>query len=186
MTINMKGGRELAAFLQAFPARIQKGAVRSALTAAAKPVRDQARANAPKESGQLAKSIKTGSPKVEQDGRVTIKVRLAGQHSYLGHFIEYGVRPHFISAGDSGLSPRKLTQKARRDGSTEEGGALKIGDTFVSGGVMHPGFAAKPFLRPALDTKMDEATKAFAERLRTYLKDRSGLTAPAVLTEVEE
>lgn len=182
----MKGGKELSAFLAAFPARIQKNAVRSALTAAAKPVRDQARANAPRESGKLAKAIKTSSPKVEQDGRVKIKVQLKGQHSYLGHFMEYGVRPHFISAGDSGLSPRKLTQKARREGSSEDGGALKIGDKFVSGGVMHPGFAAKPFLRPALDMRMDDAVKAFGERLGSYLKDKSGLTAPAILTEVEE
>lgn len=182
----MKGGKELAAFLQAFPARIQKGAIRSALTAAAKPIRDQARANAPRESGLLAKSIRTGSPKVEQDGRVTIKVRLVGKHSFLGPFIEYGVRPHFISAGDSGLSARKLTQKAAREGSTAESGVLKIGNAFVSGGVMHPGITAKPFLRPALDKMADTATQAFADRLRSYLKNKSGLTAPAVLTEVEE
>ncbi|MCK0531770.1 HK97-gp10 family putative phage morphogenesis protein [Sphingobium agri] len=186
MSISMKGGKDLAAFLQAFPAHIQKGAVRSALTAAAKPVRDQARANAPRKSGKLAKAIKTSSPKVEQDGRVTIKVQLKGQHSYLGHFIEYGVRPHFISAGDSDLSARKLTQKARREGSSEEGGVLKIGDTFVSGVVMHPGIAAKPFLRPALDARADDAVRAFGDRIRTYLKDKSGLTAPAILTEVEE
>lgn len=186
MTINMKGGKELDAFLQAFPARIQKGAVRSALTAAAKPVRDQARINAPRKSGKMARAIKTSSPKVEQDGRVTIKVQLKGQHSYLGRFIEYGVRPHFISAGDSDLSARKLTQKTRREGSATAGGVLKIGDSIVSGAVLHPGLAAKPFLRPALDTMADAATQAFADRLRSYLKDKSGLTAPPVLTEVEE
>ncbi|CAD7335312.1 HK97 gp10 family phage protein [Sphingomonadales bacterium 56] len=186
MTIKMKGGQELSAFLQALPERLQKGAVRSALTAAAKPIRDQARANAPRESGKLAKAIKTGSPKVEPDGTVRIKVRLSGEHSFLGIFHEYGVRPHFIAAGDSDLSPRKLTQKARREGSSESGGVLKVGDAFVSGGVMHPGIPARPFMRPALDTAADEATQAFADRLRSYLKSKTGFTAPAVLTEVEE
>ena len=182
----MKGIKETMAFLQAFPARIQKGAVRSALTAAAKPVRDQARANAPKESGQMAKAIKTGSPRIERDGTVSIKVRLAGKHSYLGRFIEYGVAPHFIRAGDSGLSPRKLTQKAGREGSTAADGALKIGQNFVTGAVLHPGFAPKPFLRPALDIRADDAVQAFADRLRSYLKDKTGFTAPARLDDVEE
>ncbi|HKY80271.1 MAG TPA: HK97-gp10 family putative phage morphogenesis protein [Sphingobium sp.] len=184
--VPMKGLKETMAFLEAFPARIQKGAVRSALTAAAKPVRDQARANAPRESGMMAKAIKTGSPRVEQDGTVSIKVRLAGPHSYIGHFIEHGVAPHFISAGDSVLSARTLTQKLNRDGSEGDAGAMKIGDTFVTGAVPHPGFAAKPFMRPALDTKADEAVQAFGDRLRSYLKDKTGFTAPARLDEVEE
>lgn len=183
--IKLKGGKELLAFLDAFPARLQKGAVRSALTAAARPVRDQARANAPRESGKLAKSIKTGSPKVEQDGTVAIKVRLQGEHSFLGHFFEYGVAPHFIRAGDSGLSSRKLTQKFNREGGTADGDALKIGDNFITGAVMHPGFAAKPFMRPALDVKAEEAINAFGGRVRSYLKDKTGFTAPAVL-EVDE
>ncbi|EPR09873.1 hypothetical protein M527_07025 [Sphingobium indicum IP26] len=185
-TINLKGGRELAAFLEAFPARLQKNAIRSALTAAAKPVRDQARLDAPRESGLMAKSIKTGSPRPLDDGTVSIKVRLAGSHSYLGYFFEYGVAPHFIRAGDSGLSSRKLTQKLNREGSEEHAGAMKIGDKFVTGAVLHPGFAPKPFLRPALDLKADDAINAFADRLRSYLKDKTGFTAPARLDEVDE
>lgn len=185
-TVPMKGIKETMAFLQAFPERIQKGAVRSALTAAAKPIRDQARADAPRESGKLRKSIKTGSPRIETNGTVSIKVRLAGEHSYLGRFIEYGVAPHFIRAGDSGLSPRKLTQKAGREGTTEVDGAMKIGQNFVTGAVLHPGFPARPFLRPALDTRADDAVRAFGDRLRSYLKDKTGFTAPARLDEVEE
>lgn len=187
MTIEMKGLKETMAFLEAFPKRIQNGAVRSALTAAARPVRDQARANAPRETGKMAKAIKTGAPKINQDGTVSIRVRLRGEHSYLGWFHEYGVRPHFISAGDSGLSARKLTTKARNGSSSDvDTGALKIGDNYVTGTVLHPGFAARPFLRPALDMKAQEAVTAFADRLRSYLKDKTGFTAPARLDGVEE
>lgn len=183
--MKLKGGKELLSFLDAFPDRLKKNAVRSALSAAAKPVRDQARSNAPRESGKLAKSIKTGSPKVEHAGTVTVKIRLQGEHSFLGHFFEYGVAPHFIRAGDSNLSARKLTQKLGREGGTADGGAMKIGDNYVTGAVLHPGFAAKPFMRPALDFKAEEAVNAFGERLRTYLKDKTGFTAPALL-EVDE
>lgn len=186
MTMKLKGGKEMLDFLNAFPARLQKGAVRSALTAAAKPVRDEARLNAPKETGKLAKSIKTSSPRVQDDGTVTVKVRLRGEHSFLGLFHEYGVAPHFISAGDAGMSARKLTQKGNREGINGDGGALKIGDRYVSGAVLHPGFAPRPFMRPALDMKAQEAVQAFNDRLGTYLKDRTGFTAPAVMIEVEE
>jgi len=36
----------------------------------------------------------------------------------------------------------------------------------VTGGVAHPGMAARPFLRPALDTKKDEAIKIMGEIVR--------------------
>lgn len=36
----------------------------------------------------------------------------------------------------------------------------------VTRGVAHPGMAAKPFLRPALDTKKDEAIKIMGEIVR--------------------
>lgn len=188
MTINLKGGKELSDFLGAFPTRLQKGAVRAGLTAAARPIRDQARANAPRESGKLARAIRTGSPKVQPDGTVTIKVRMKGAHAYIGLFMEYGVAPHFITAGDSQLSARKLTNKLKAQenhGLSSDGQVMKIGGGFVSGAVLHPGFAAKPFLRPALDAKADEAIKAFGDRITSYLKSKTGFTAPAVL-EVDE
>lgn len=187
-TVPIKGLKELMAFLDAFPQRLQKGAVRSALTAAARPVRDQARANAPRQTGKMAKAIKTGSPRINQDGTVRIKVRLAGEHSYLGWFHEYGVQPHFISAGDSGQSPRMLTRDGLLGDLTGDAAtqSLKIGDRFVSGAVLHPGMAPRPFLRPALDMRANEAVEAFADRVRSYLKDRTGFSAPARLDGVEE
>lgn len=184
-TIPVKGIKETMAFLEAFPMRIQKGAVRSGLTAAAKPVRDEARLNAARASGKMAKAIKTGSPKVEEGGRVTIKVRLAGPHSFLGKFIESGVAPHLIARTGAGQG-RVAVRKAFEGRGEVEGGVMKIGDDFVSGIIQHPGFAAKPFMRPALDTKAEEAVQAFAGRIRTYLKDKTGFTAPAQLDEVEE
>lgn len=196
----LKGGPELMTFLQAFPERIQKGALRSGIRAAAAPIRDQARLLAPKETGQMAKSIKTGSPNL-QDGVLSVKIRLKGPHAFLGVFHEYGVRPHVIRAkgsdtvtpkganavtvGGTILSSRIANRKGRSEGFSEEGGALKIGGEFVSGAVMHPGHSARPFMRPALDMKADEAVNAFGAKVRAYLSSKTGFTAPDTL-EVDE
>ncbi|WP_257540650.1 HK97-gp10 family putative phage morphogenesis protein [Sphingobium sp. CFD-1] len=175
----LPGLKELDGFLAALPMNMQKAAYRQALTAAAKPVRDEARNLAPKESGKMAKAIKTGSPRQNPDGTFSISIRLEGEHSFLGLFHEYGVRPHYIAAGDSDLSARKLTQAVRREGSSDvETGALKIGDNFISGQILHPGHAAHPFMRPALDAKADEAVQAFAAKIRSYLEGKTGFAAP--------
>lgn len=176
----VKGLADLDKFLSALPQRMQKQAYRSALTAAAAPIRDEAKVRAPRETGKLAKSIKTGSPNQNPDGTFSVSIRLVGEHAYLGLFHEYGVAPHFISAGDSGLKPRMLTRKAKAGEVTGdvETQALKIGDNFITGTVMHPGHAAHPFMRPALDAKADEAVKAFGNRIRTWLEGKTGFAAP--------
>lgn len=176
----VKGLAELDRFLSVLPKNMQKGAYRSGLTAAAAPIRDEARLRAPRKTGAMAKSIKTGSARQNQDGTFSVTIRLEGPHAYLGIFHEYGVSPHFISAGDSGKSPRLLTRAARSGQVTGdvETGALKIGDNFIAGGVFHPGHAAHPFMRPALDAKADEAVKAFAAKIRAYIEGKSGFVAP--------
>lgn len=176
----VSGLKELDAYLSALPANMQKQAYRQALTAAAKPIRDEARLLAPKQSGKMAKSIKTGSPRQNQDGTFSVTIRLAGEHAFLGLFHEYGVAPHFISAGDSGVSARLLTRSARRGGvmGDTERQALKIGDNYISGEVFHPGHRAQPFMRPALDTRADDAVKAFAGKIRSYLEGKTGFVAP--------
>ena len=183
--IGLKGGKDLAAFLDAFPVRLQKNAVRAALTAAARPIRDQARANAPHESGKLAKAIRTGNPKVNQDGTVSVSIRLKGEHAFLGLFMEFGVAPHLIARTEAGQGKVAIRKAAEGNGVVATR-AMKIGDEFVSGIIHHPGFGDKPFLRPALDAKAGDAIKAFGERMRGYLKGKTGFTAPAVIEADEE
>lgn len=184
--IKTKGFNELNEWLSVFPAKLQKNAVKSALIAAARPVRDEARSRAEHKTGKMRKAIKTSKPNINQDGTVSVKVKLDGDHSFLGWFQEYGVAPHFIRAGDSGKTPRLLNKAAKRgdvlgDVAT---GHLKIGDNFISGEVFHPGRAARPFLRPALDVRAKDAVQAFGDRLASYLKDKTGFSAPAV--EIDE
>ena len=63
-------------------------------------------------------------------------------------------------------------------------GSLKIGENFVGPVVMHPGHAAKPFLRPALDQKAEEAVNAMG----TYIAHRvqiGDLRAPTLEVDDE-
>ena len=168
---------EVIAVLSRLPASLQKNAVRRGMRAGGNIVRDEARFRAPRRTGKLAKSIKTGSPRRNQDGSFSVRVRV---EDFRGVFFEYGVAPHYISAGDSDLSARKFTQKIGREGSSDvESGALVIDGNIVSGAVLHPGFAAKPFLRPALDIKADEVVRALAFEIEDFVYNYTGFQSAA-------
>lgn len=184
----MKGLKELHAFLAAFPGKVQTRAMRSALTAAAKPITEEAKMLVARKSGQLARAISTGSPRKNQDGSFSVSIRPdpKKKHSFLGYFLEYGVQPHLITVQED-----EKPKEVRRDGRVRtrsmkfinkqvRSGSLVIGQHFVGPVVHHPGHAAQPFLRPALDAKWREAAQAFADRLASYLKGKTGFTAPGV------
>lgn len=176
-TSHVKGLEQVNKYLTAFPARFQRNALRAGLTAAARIIRDDARLRAPTKTGQLTKAIVSGNPKPESDGSVTIRVYVdeTKPHGFLGWFHEYGVAPHFIRAGDTSVSLRTINRNAKGADAKEYGdGVLKIGENYISGGVMHPGHAAHPFMRPALDAKANEAIAAFADRIEEYIFDATG------------
>lgn len=178
MTVKpVKGLKELDAYLSHLPRNLQKGAYRAGLVAAAKPIRDEARMKAARASGQMARSIKTGSARQNQDGTFSIRVNLQGPHAFLGTFIEYGVKPHYIARTGKGQG-RVAVRKAVEGTGAVESGVMKIGSDFVSGIISHPGHVAHPFMRPALDLKADDAIKAFADRIRAYLEQKTGFAAP--------
>lgn len=174
----VKGLKELDAYLSALPANMQKGAYRAALVAAAKPIRDEARNRVARNSGKLAKAIRTGSARQNQDGTFSIRVSVdRGEHGFLGFFHEYGVKPHYIARTGKGEGRVALRKAAEGDG-TVNNGVMKIGGEFVSGIITHPGYSARPFLRPALDLMADEAVEAFANRIRSYIEGKTGFAAP--------
>lgn len=172
----VRGVRELDRFLAAFPKKLETGAYRAALTAAAAVIRDEAKMRAPRESGVLARGIKTGSPRKNEDGTFSVSVRLTGEDAYIGVFMEYGVAPHLI-ARKGGRRGRAGLSAAASQGE-KVGGVLKIGDRYVTGMISHPGHVARPFLRPALDIRADDAVKAFADRIRSFIEQKTGFAAP--------
>lgn len=173
----VKGLAELEKFLSVLPQNMQKQAIRQALTAAAKPIRDEARLRAPKQSGKLARAIRTGSPRQNEDGTFSITVRVTGnEHAFLGYFFEYGVRPHLIARKAAKRGPAGL--KAAVSQGEKIKGVMKIGDDFVSGVISHPGFRPQPFLVPALDIRAADAVQAFSGRIRDFIEGKTGFAAP--------
>ena len=203
--INLKGGRELMAFLDALPAKIEKNVLRGALRAGAKVIQQEARANVSAKSGLTRKAIKIDT--VTDGGQIKARVKLRGKHSYLGWWLEHGVGAHLIISGDSDVSTRALNKRAKKSGVLKDAGnglirvggyeymtgprgqrtdddAMKINDKFIRGAVMHPGFAPKPFMRPALDTKAKEAVQAVGDYMKHRLQIGS-LNAPALEVDDE-
>lgn len=175
--IPLKGGPELIDFLGAFPNRMRNGAVRAGMVAGAAPVRDQARALSPKPAGLMAKAIRTGSPKVNQDGTVTIRIsmrnksgRAYNRHAFLGIFWEYGTKAY------SGKVIMRAGRSRRRSGKFHTNGKKAFG--------MYPNIAAhpkRPFMGPALEQRSSEAVTAFGDRVRTYISTKANFTAPVTI-----
>lgn len=175
----VKGLAELDRVLSAMPGNLRKNAYAAGLRAGAAVLRDEARARAPKEDGKLAKAIGSSSVRTNDDGTLSIQVRAdpKKQHAYLALFAEYGVARHLI-ARTGAKEGRVAVRKAKEGTGTAQAGVMKIGPDFVSGIIEHPGHAAHPFMRPALDAKAGEAIAAFALRVRAYLEGKTGFALP--------
>lgn len=164
--MKIKGGKELHALLQQLPVEIETKIMRNAMAAGVRVIRDEAKLQVAdtSESGLLRKAIK--STRNTKRGQVIAKVKLKGPHSYAGLFLEYGVEPHEISVRNAE-------------------GSLKIGKNYVGQEVMHPGFSAKPFFRPAFDAKAKEAINVIGEYIGRYLQFGS-ISAPTIAVDEEE
>lgn len=156
---NIKGGKELQAFLSSLPAKVEKNIMRSALRAGANVIRAEARTQVPVDSGALRKSLQvtTGGKR----GQVIAKVRSKLPYA---HLVEFGTAAHVIQ------------HKAKE--------ALAFGGTVVPT-VQHPGAKAKPYLRPALDTKAGAAVVAVGDQVKKRLT-KEGLNTQGISLEVDE
>lgn len=163
----LQGGKELNDILQRLPIDVETKVLRSAMGKAARVLRDEVRAMAPMESGDMKKAIK--STRKTKKGQVIARVKMLGKHSFLGHFMEYGVSPHLITA--------------------QKGGVLRIGRNRVGKAVKHPGHVARPFMRPALDANAAKVITLVADFIReniaNYLKVGK-VMVPEVSVDVEE
>lgn len=175
MTFKLKGGPELLGFLDQFPAKLQTSVLRAGMLRGANVIRDEARALVSVKSGLTRKSIKTQTG--ARGGIITATVTMKGPHAYLGIMIEYGIAPHLITAaGMDSKAVKRLNKRVKRE-------SLAINGAFVGPAVHHPGVAAHPFMRTALDTKAQEAVNAVGQFIAAKMKIGS-LQAP--LLEVDE
>lgn len=157
-TRHVKGLSDLQKLLDTLPAKVEGNVLRGGLRAGANVIRDAARANVRRVSGQLADSLKAGSS--ARGGKVIAR---AYTRVFYGRFVEYGTRPHAIAA-------------AVGKALSFAGGAYRSID--------HPGAQPRPFLRPALDHQASAAVVAAAEYMRRRLATKHGLDTADI--EIEE
>ncbi len=145
--IEIKGLSELQALLDELPTTMEVKVVRGGLRAAAKVIEAEAKRLCPMgRTGLLRSSIHTTMR--SKRGHITATVKAGGKEAWYAHFVEYGTSRHFIKPKN-----RKSLFLA--------GLERKVAD--------HPGAQRKPFMRPAIDAKREEATVAMAEYIRNRI-----------------
>lgn len=161
---HVTGLKELQAFLDALPAKMEKNIMRSALRAGANVVKVEAQqqlaSHGNVKTGLLSKGLKVSTR--AKRGLVTATVKAKGKHGRIAHWIEFGTAAHTIAGKDG-----KALVFA--------GGVYKA--------VHHPGIRPAPFMRPALDGKSGAAVVAVGEAIKARLT-KQGLDASSV--EIDE
>jgi hypothetical protein len=164
--VHVTGLADLQKFLDQLPAKLERNVLRGALRAGAtQELLPEVQANLMSagavKTGELIAGLKVKTS--ASGGKVTASVVSTGRHNYIMKWIEFGVKAHNIAA--------------------KAGGWLAFGGIFARV-VHHPGFAARPCMRPALDRSGGAAVVAAAEYMKARL-ERGGLnTADIVIGEV--
>ncbi len=159
----VEGGDQLLKELAALGGNVRSTA-RTAVRAGAKVIQAQAETNAEAIATRPAKHTQI---KISQRVKGTIEAMIGpSKRKWFYRYFEMGVTPHEISGqplvfeGDEGL--------------------------VIIGSVSHPGMAARPWLRPAFDTKQGEAPDAVADVFRRAIEERRAILAGEDEDEQEE
>lgn len=155
------GLKELQAFLDQLPAKMEANIMRSAMRQGANVVLEEAKRNVPVKSELLRNGLKVSTGL--RSGVVTAKVKAKGKHGPVAHLVEYGTAAHFI--------------KPKTAKSLFFAGLMRDG-------VDHPGAKPKPFMRPALDSQAQAALQAVGEAIKKRLT-KQGLDASGVDLEAQ-
>lgn len=145
----MQGVEEIEKVLAGLPGKFGEQVVLKVLRKSAKPLINEAKQRAPKDDGDLQKSIGTISGRGGGKGKQIYvgPKRGGGFKGYHAHLVEYGT------------APRKLDKPH----------VVTIGGRTVT--ITHTGtMPAKPFMRPAFDTKIDEVQEVIATEFRSILQ----------------
>ena len=159
--VNIRGASELQQFLNQLPAKMEANIMRAALRAGANVIKEEAKANVPAKDGDLRDSVRVSTRL--KNGRASASVKAGNKKAWYWRFVEYGTAAHTIKAKGNGI--------------------LSFGG-FFGRSVAHPGAVAKPFMRPALDTKANEAINAVGIAIKKRLT-RQGIDTAGIDMEVE-
>lgn len=152
---NIKGGRELQEMLNTLAPKLERNIMRGALAAGAKVILAEAKNNVPIKSGELRNSLRVSTR--ARKGQITASIKSGNKKVWYSRLVEFGTAAHTISA---------------KNGSLSFGG-------FFAKSVDHPGARAKPYLRPALDSKSNDAIKEVGAYIGKRLT-KQGLNAPSL------
>lgn len=188
----VKGLAELHAMLRKLPQALQENVAIGALRAGADVVAKQAREDAPVRTpnqrnrkkyglyaGALRDTIRVTQGSVANGvARVSVLAGGGGRGKagwnavFYARMVEFGTRPHWIMVRED-KRPTRMTRRGvvkpysiRTLNKMTASGSLKIGENFVGASVAHPGARPKPFMRPALEKKAQEAVQAMAAYVR--------------------
>lgn len=164
------GLKELDVALQGLTDKLQRNVLRAGLRAGAKEIAEEAKRLVPVRSGRLRDTIRVTSRNVK--GVPTAKVVAGGKAqgkkkgAFYAHLVERGTAAHSISA---------------RAGTK----SLVINGRPVGRSVTHSGAKKKPFMRPALDGRMQAAVERTAQYIRERLT-KQGIEIPDPIPEDAE
>lgn len=165
--VNVKGLADLQKMLDQIPALMERNVMRGALRAGANEVKKEAQ-NQLKSNRSVKSSILMNGLKVStaaKGAQVTASLKVKGKHAYIARWLEY-----------TGAAPHSLQTKNAK--------ALAIAGHLVNN-IHHPGFKAKPFLRPAMDISAGTAVVAVGEAIKKRLATKHGIdTADIDIGEV--
>lgn len=142
--IKVEGGKELAKLLRTLPDKVADKLMKNATLAGGRRLAKAIKNKAPVDTGRLRDSIKS---KLDRTSKYTFTVNIGptGKGRFYAHLVEFGSAPHVIK------SKRKRV--------------LSNGQEIFGKIVKHPGTAAQPFMRPALDESADDVIKHVSKNL---------------------
>lgn len=158
--INIKGGKELQEFLNTLAPKIERNIMRGAVRAGAGVILQEAKSNVSIDSGDLRDSLRVTTS--AKKGRVTASVKAGNKKVFYSGWVEFGTAAHSITA------------RGNR--------ALSFGGLFTKS-VLHPGARAKPFLRPSLDSKANEAIEEVGKYIGKRLTKQGINNSPSLEVE---
>lgn len=157
--VKIEGLAELDKLLKQFAPRVEANILRGSLNAANKVILERAKELAPVDDGDLKASIRVTSKIKRKTGWVESNIVAGNKQAFYARFIEYGTAQFYSGTGQSNRRPYVIRPRTKK--SLFFGGVAREE-------VNHPGIKPQPFMRPAFDSKQDEALAQFAR----YMKGR--------------
>lgn len=156
-SVKMEGWAELEDLLRLMPSKIGTKVAVASLRKGAAIIRAEAARLVPVETGELRRSIRVRTFRQKSRAERTVTVWVQGPEKSLAILVEFGTSAHLIKR------KRKGGVLGRAKGRL---GGIYQGKGLPRGQVMHPGATARPFIRPAFDSRVGQATQAIAQGIR--------------------